>query len=81
MKYPDLIENAQFIHCSKEDDPTHKLAGRMPYFKPITIEKPRYDHDYALQHYYGYKRRFIDILVDSDGGLIVESDYEPERKK
>ena len=80
MKYPDLIENAQFIRCSEEDDPTHKLAGRMPYFKEIIIEEPKYDHDYALQHYYGYKKRFIDVLENSDGELIGEVDYENERK-
>ena len=70
LKYPDLIENAQFIHCSEIDDPTHKFAGRMPYFKEITEEKPEYDHIYALQHFYGYRERYFEY------GLWEELTYK-----
>ena len=78
--YPELINDTQFICCLEADDPNHELAGRLPYIGKLPTGVPSYDHAYTLRHYHGYNRRYIDVLLDSDGELIGEVDYENERK-
>jgi len=80
MLYPTLIDNAQFICCFEKDDPYHKLAGRVPYIGKLKIEPPYYDHEYALKHYYGYNKRFIDLLPTAEGEPLREVNYLKERR-
>jgi|TARA_B110000240_G_scaffold104547_1_gene118167 hypothetical protein len=58
LKYPDLISNSQFIHCTKAHDPQAILSGRPPLFRKLEIKKPTFDKAYHLKHYYGYNQPF-----------------------
>ena len=58
FEYPQLMGNAQFIYCSKFDDPENKLAGRTPLFKPTSYEPTYFDMDYLMQHFNGYNNPY-----------------------